>query len=234
MIELLGRVIAGALVLAGFPIHIAICALIWLGDRGTPLYRASRSGKGGVPFVMFKYRTMRLNCAAQVRKDFKTVVQTNDPRVTILGRFLRASGVDELPQLLNILRGEMCWVGPRPDESWMRPNYGASIRCRVSVKPGITGLAQIFDGRALSTARSYAIDLWYIRHRSFWLDVYVAAVTPLFLSGLRSIARSRLELLISLSEFSGLERICSHELETANRSHQDSDDNRQRCNTTTV
>jgi len=217
MIETIGRAIAGALILAGLPVHLAICALIWLGDRGSPLYRARRIGKGGVPFVMLKYRTMRMNCAAQVNRDFKTVVQSNDSRVTIFGRFLRASGVDELPQLLNILRGDMSWVGPRPDESWMGPNYGATIRRRVSVKPGITGLAQIFDGRFLSTARCYAIDLWYIRHRSFWLDLYVVATTPVFLAGFRTIARPRLQSLVSSREFSDLELICSREIEAASR-----------------
>jgi lipopolysaccharide/colanic/teichoic acid biosynthesis glycosyltransferase len=214
MTDIIGRVIAGALVLAGSPVYLAICALIWLGDRGSPIYRAHRTGKGGVPFVMLKYRTMRVNCASQVNGDFKTVVQPDDSRVTALGRFLRASGVDELPQLLNIVRGEMSWVGPRPDESWMWPNYGASIRRRVSVKPGITGLAQISDGRALSTARSYAIDLWYIRHRGFWMDLYIVAATPLFLAGFRSIGRSRLQSIMSSIELSDLELICSRELET--------------------
>lgn len=216
MIETIGRVIAGALVLAGLPVHLAICALIWLGDRGSPLYRASRTGKGGVPFVMLKYRTMRVNCAAHVDSDFKSFVRPNDPRVSIVGRILRASGVDELPQLINILRGEMSWVGPRPDESWMWPNYGGSIRRRVSVKPGITGLAQIFDGRALSTASSYAVDIWYICHRSFWVDLYVVAATPLFLAGFHSIGQSMMRSLIS-DEFSGLELICSCEIQAARR-----------------
>ena len=234
MTETVGRLIAGLLVVVGFPVHLAICLLIWVCDRGSPLYRAHRTGKGGVPFVMLKYRTMRLNCAAQVEGDFKTVVQPGDSRVTLLGRFLRASGMDELPQLVNILRGEMSWVGPRPDESWMWPNYGPVIRRRTNVRPGITGLAQIFDGRALSTARSYGVDLWYIHHRSFRMDLYVAAATPLFLAGLRSIGRSRLESLLSSSEFCDLEWICSRELETVTSNQRGEHDNRQNSNLTAV
>jgi lipopolysaccharide/colanic/teichoic acid biosynthesis glycosyltransferase len=228
----MGRVIAGALVLAGLPVHLVICALIWLGDRGSPLYRARRIGKTGVRFVMFKYRTMRTSSAAHVNNDFKSVVQPNDPRVTRLGRFLRAYGIDELPQLLNIVRGDMNWIGPRPDESWMWPNYGPSIRQRVSVKPGITGLAQIFDGRDLSTAGSYAIDLWYIRHRGFWMDLYIAAATPAFIAGFRSVGWSRLQALMSSDELYELESQCSRELETVRGAQLERHGDRQRLSVT--
>lgn len=215
MSEFAGRIIAGAVVTLGFPFHLILCFIIWVSDRGTPLYKAPRSGMGGVPFTLLKYRTMRVNNRARVHGDFKTVVERDDPRVTKIGRTLRALGVDELPQLVNVLRGEMYWIGPRPDEAWMFPNYGPVIRQRMDVKPGITGLAQVLDGRYLATQRSYAIDLWYVRRRTFPLDCLIAVLTPLFLVGFRSIARWKLEALLADSEFRELESLCACELEEA-------------------
>jgi lipopolysaccharide/colanic/teichoic acid biosynthesis glycosyltransferase len=163
---------------------------------------------------------MHVNAAEIVTESFKTIVDQADPRVTRLGRWLRC-GFDELPQLWNIVRGEMAWVGPRPDEAWMVPNYGPVCRRRTSVTPGITGLAQVLHSRNLDTPEGYAIDLWYITHRNFWLDLWIVAVTPLFMAGWRSIGSGRLRKLQSLKEFNDLHAICRAELAEAIRASEE-------------
>jgi lipopolysaccharide/colanic/teichoic acid biosynthesis glycosyltransferase len=174
----------------------------------------------GTPFALLKYRTMRVDSHAVVRDDFKTVVEKDDPRITKIGRICRALGVDELPQLVNVLRGDMCWIGPRPDEAWMFSNYGPVIRRRVDVKPGITGLAQVLNGRDLATARSYAIDLWYVAHGTLALDCLIALLTPLFLIGFRSVARWKLDALLADREFQEAESLCASELRAATNTSQ--------------
>ena len=135
-----GRLSACILIAVSWPLHLVISALIWLQDRGPALYRARRLGCSGEPFLMLKYRTMRVGGGPIISQGYKTVVYQNDPRVTFIGRVLRV-GIDELPQLVNIARGEMNWVGPRPDDDWAFPLYGNTLRQRLRVPPGITGLS---------------------------------------------------------------------------------------------
>ncbi len=184
MRTLLGRAAAAAAVAAGWPLHLLISLAVRLGDGGPALYRARRMGRNGRIYDLLKYRSMKVGSRPVVAGDFKVVTVANDSRITPIGRFLRY-GLDELPQLFNVLRGEMAWIGPRPDEPWMLPNYGPAVRGRLTVAPGITGLAQICDGRHLTTADSYALDLWYIRHRSLPLDLWIALATPVFIAGMR-------------------------------------------------
>ncbi len=179
----MGRLLALVAAIAFAPFHLVIAALIYLEDGGPVFYRAVRLGKGGRPFTMYKYRSMRVG-ALPVVAGFKTVVQANDDRVTVMGRILRC-GLDEAPQLLNVIRGEMAWTGPRPDETWMLPCYGLTIRERLSALPGITGLAQVCDSRRLRTEQSYALDVWAVRHSSMALATRIVVLTPLFLAGWR-------------------------------------------------
>lgn len=211
MIISFGGLVAGVGCVLGAPVHVCLCVLIKLCDMGPALYRAHRLGKDGIPFALLKYRTMKANTSPVVVEGFKMVVGHADPRVTSLGRWLRC-GIDELPQLWNIVRGEMKWVGPRPDEAWMLPHYGPACKLRLSVFPGITGLAQILDSRNLSTAEGFAIDLWYIAHRNFWLDAWVVLVTPLFMAGWRTLGRGRLKRLRCMPEFERVLQRCDAEL----------------------
>jgi lipopolysaccharide/colanic/teichoic acid biosynthesis glycosyltransferase len=158
---------------------------------------------------------MRVNAPSIVTNGFKTVVAASDPRVTPLGRWLR-SGIDELPQLWNVVRGEMAWVGPRPDEAWMMPNYGPESKRRLSVVPGITGFAQVLNSRDLSVAESYAIDLWYLDHRGLLLDLLIVFVTPLYMAGWKTVGSDRLNELRNSSEFKRLRMCCDNELSNAN------------------
>jgi undecaprenyl phosphate N,N'-diacetylbacillosamine 1-phosphate transferase len=216
MISALGRFFAGLICFLGAPLHLCLSALIKQADGGPALYICRRIGRICISFNLLKYRTMHVNASEIITEGFKTIVTQTDPRVTRLGAWLRC-GLDELPQLWNIVRGEMAWVGPRPDEAWMAPNYGPVCRRRVSVAPGITGLAQVLHSRNLSTAEGYAIDVWYIAHRSFWLDLWIIAVTPLFMAGWRSVGNRRLQNLRSLKEFDDLHAVCNAELTDVER-----------------
>ena len=217
MTAAIGRLAAGVAIALGIPVHLLISLLVRLHDGGPALYRARRLGCGGRPYDLLKYRSMKVGSKPVLAGDFKVVTIKNDIRITPVGRVLRC-GLDELPQLYNVWRGEMRWIGPRPDEPWMLGNYGQAVRTRLSIAPGITGLAQVCDGRYLSTAESYALDIWYIRHRSVWLDLWIVLVTPLFIAGMRSVGARRFARIRSLPEYLELHRACARELEQA-RSH---------------
>lgn len=214
MIVKLGRAIAGLICIVGMPIHICIYTRIRTYDSGPALYRSRRLGKNGVCFSMLKYRTMKVDSPPIVTEGFKTVVIEADSRVTGPGAWLRC-GIDELPQLWNIVRGEMAWVGPRPDEEWMLPNYGVQCGQRLLLVPGITGYAQVLNSRSVSTSEGYAIDLWYKAHRSIWLDFWIMIVTPFIIGGWRTVGANRLNKLRLKPEFEQIRQRCDAELALA-------------------
>jgi len=160
---------------------------------------------------MLKYRSMKVDCAPVVHAGSKVIVEINDPRVTPLGRLLRC-GIDELPQLANIVRGEMRWVGPRPVPVSILPKYGPVIRERFNLQPGITGLAQVLHSRTCSSARALAIDIWYLRHHNLSLNLWVIVATPLFICGWKSVGQNRLYRMLQMPEFCELEQRCQEEL----------------------
>jgi lipopolysaccharide/colanic/teichoic acid biosynthesis glycosyltransferase len=206
-----GRAIASLTCFIGFPVHLLICAAIRFNDGGPALYRCFRLGKSGRAFQLFKYRSMKVNAPHLMSSGFKMIVETDDPRVTPIGRWIR-SGIDELAQAWNIVRGEMTWIGPRPDPAWMLPLYGPVCRQRLSVLPGITGFAQVLDSRNLSTPEGFALDIWYISHRTFLLDTWIVLVTPFFMLGRRSIGHKLLTRLRALPEVQETKLLCEEEL----------------------
>jgi undecaprenyl phosphate N,N'-diacetylbacillosamine 1-phosphate transferase len=210
----LGRLVAFLVCVVALPLHLIICMLIRLKDGQAAIYHCERLGRNGTPYIMFKYRTMQMGCLPLLQSGFKAVVQEADPRVTPLGRFLRC-GIDELPQLWNIVRGEMAWIGPRPDESWMLPNYGPNSKERLLIAPGITGMAQVLGSRNQPTAVGYAIDLWYKRHANFLDDIWVICATPLYILGWRSLGKQYLRKLMHLPAFAQLVLVCQVELDDA-------------------
>lgn len=214
MIDLLGRTFAFIVCVLGLPFHLAICLAIRLEDGGPAIHRCRRIGRAGRQFTMLKYRTMMVGCNPVMGSGFKVIVGKSDPRVTRLGRFLRC-GIDELPQIWNIVRGEMAWVGPRPHESWMLTKYGDTCARRLAAKPGITGLAQVLDSRNYPTAVGYAIDLWYIGHRALYIDLLVVCSTPLFALGWRAVGKGCLRRLMASPQCVRLRRSCEIELEGA-------------------
>ena len=166
--------VAGAalLCLALAPVLIAIAVLVWL-DSGRPvLFRQTRTGRHGRPFQIIKFRTLRPGCGL-----------TSDPsqHATRIGRVLRRWGLDELPQLWNIFRGDMSLVGPRPTLPDQVARYGPFERQRLRVRPGLTGWAQIHGRNAIPWDERIALDVWYAEHQSLWLDLRILLRTPFML-----------------------------------------------------
>lgn len=155
------------------PLMLGIAVLILL-TVGLPIhFRQVRAGWRGQPFVFLKFRTMR-----DARDKDGNLLQ-DDRRLTALGRFLRSTSLDELPELYNILKGEMSLVGPRPLLPEYLERYTPEQARRHEVKPGITGWAQIKGRNALGWEERFELDVWYVEHRSFWLDLKILALTPL-------------------------------------------------------
>jgi lipopolysaccharide/colanic/teichoic acid biosynthesis glycosyltransferase len=172
--------LAGVLVAAPFALPVALITAILIKaiDGGPVLFRQTRVGFRGEPFAIYKFRTMRANAAAGW--DF---TEEEDPRITRIGRVLRRYRIDELPQIINILKGEMSWIGPRPECLALADWYESQIpfySYRHIVRPGITGWAQVNQGNVAmiqaATAKLH-YDFYYIKHFSPWIDVLIAART---------------------------------------------------------
>lgn len=184
IVDLFGATL-GLLVLS--PILLAIALIISLESRGWPIFTQERTGLRGRTFVIFKFRTMRV---CDGRGDEVVQALRNDVRVTFLGGILRRTSIDELPQLLNVIRGEMSLIGPRPHAVSHDIHYAALVpgyNSRFLAKPGLTGLAQVsgFRGRTPQPgdmAVRIEKDIEYIRRWSLWLDFAVLFRTPLVLA----------------------------------------------------
>jgi lipopolysaccharide/colanic/teichoic acid biosynthesis glycosyltransferase len=158
---------------------LGIAALaVKLADGGPVLYRQSRVGRDGRGFDLLKLRTMVVDAE---RQGAGYAVDRDDPRITRVGRVLRRLSIDELPQLWNVLRGDMSLVGPRPTLRYQVERYDERQRHRLDVKPGLTGWAQVHGRAALPWDERIELDLWYVEHRSPWLDLKILARTPLAL-----------------------------------------------------
>ena len=157
------------------PVLAAAAAAIKLEDRGPVLYRQRRVGRGGEEFELLKLRTMVVGAEA---KGAGLAVNEGDPRITRVGRLLRRLSLDELPQLWNVVRGEMSLVGPRPTLAYQVERYTPRQRRRLEVEPGITGWAQVHGRAALPWDERIELDVWYVEHRSAWLDLKILAKTP--------------------------------------------------------
>lgn len=153
------------------PVLIVIAFLIWRQMGAPVLFRQTRPGLHGKPFEMVKFRTMR------DAVDAKGNPLPDSERLTRLGRFLRASSLDELPELWNVLKGEMSLVGPRPLLVEYLPLYSPEQARRHEVRPGVTGWAQINGRNAISWDQKFALDVWYVDNRSLWLDLKIIWLT---------------------------------------------------------
>jgi len=177
MYSLLKRVfdilIAGVLLVILSPVLLAVAVAIRLGSRGPALFRQERAGRGGAPFTLYKFRTMRLD----VDPFGPSPKSGEDPRLTRLGRFLREHSLDELPQLLNIIKGDMSFVGPRPLYMSQVPEWNQRQKKRLLVKPGLTGLAQISGRGELPLEEKLELDVKYVERAGFRLDCRILAAT---------------------------------------------------------
>jgi lipopolysaccharide/colanic/teichoic acid biosynthesis glycosyltransferase len=161
------------LVLAA-PILLAAAIAIKLTSRGPVIYRQRRIGKDGAPFELYKLRTMQLGADPV---GVGTPVLEGDPRVTSVGRTLRRLSLDELPNLVNVLGGDLAIVGPRPTLEAQVDLYTPRQRRRLEVKPGLTGWAQVNGRAGIPWDERIELDVWYVDHRSFGLDVRILGRT---------------------------------------------------------
>jgi len=172
--------VAGTTLVVASPV-IAIAALaVKLTSPGPVLYRQVRVGREGGDFELLKLRTMVEGAEQQ---GAGLAVDRGDPRITRVGRVLRRLSLDELPQLWNVVRGDMSVVGPRPTLRYQVERYTEHQRRRLEVKPGITGWAQVHGRATLPWAERIELDVWYVDHRTPWLDVKILAKTPFALFG---------------------------------------------------
>jgi lipopolysaccharide/colanic/teichoic acid biosynthesis glycosyltransferase len=172
--------VAGAALVLTSPLLGAAALAIKLEDRGPVLYRQTRVGKEGRDFELLKLRTMVVG-AESIGAGM--AVDKGDTRITRTGRVLRRLSLDELPQLWNVVRGEMSVIGPRPTLRYQVERYTDHQRRRLEVKPGITGWAQVHGRAALPWTERIELDVWYVEHRSRRLDLRILAKTPLALFG---------------------------------------------------
>ncbi|MEB6548869.1 sugar transferase [Heyndrickxia sporothermodurans] len=165
-------------------IMIPVAILIKLEDRGPVFYNASRLGKNMKEFRMYKFRSMKVNAPDIRNKDGSTFNSENDPRVTRIGKILRRTSIDELPQLLNVLKGDMSFVGPRPSPLGNKNLYPKDYFRKFDVKPGITGYNQAVLRNKSTMEQRVENDLYYVENVSLFLDIKILFMT--FVSVIKS------------------------------------------------
>ncbi len=172
--------VSATLLVLSAPVVAAAMAAIRLESRGPALYRQRRIGRDGRPFDVLKLRTM-VDGAEHVGAGL--AVDENDSRITRVGAFLRRTSLDELPNLLNVLRGEMSLIGPRPTVPVQVERYTPRQRGRLAIRPGVTGWAQVNGRASLPWSERIELDLYYIEHRSLALDLRILWRTPAMVLG---------------------------------------------------
>ena len=152
--------------------------IIRIDDNGPVFYNAKRMGRNGKPFKMFKLRSMKVNAPDLRNADGSTFNSDHDPRVTRTGHFMRKTSIDEIPQILNVLKGDMSFIGPRPVLA-NKPytEYDEIRRKRLTVRPGITGYSQAFFRNSITQDEKFQYDCYYVDHLTFRLDVKILFVT---------------------------------------------------------
>ncbi len=175
----LDAVLAALLLLVASPLLLAAAIALKLESGGPVIYRQLRAGLGGEPFELWKLRTMVSGAEAMGAGIY---VLEGDARITRVGRLLRRFSLDELPNLVNVVKGEMALVGPRPTIQEQVDRYTDRQRRRLEVKPGITGWAQVNGRASLPWPDRIELDVWYVDHRSPWLDLRILARTARLLA----------------------------------------------------
>ena len=186
----LDLIVAAAGLVLCWPILLAAAVAIRLDSPGPVFYRHMRIGKDGVPFELWKLRTM-VEGAEHIGAGL--YIEERDPRITRVGRFLRRFSLDELPNLFNVLEGDLAIVGPRPTVSVQVERYTQHQRRRLEVRPGITGWAQVNGRTSLSWPERIELDVWYVEHRSLALDLRILARTMKLLVTGQGLYSSELE-----------------------------------------
>jgi len=174
LMRMLDIVVSLVIFIVFWPVMLLVSLLVKVTSHGSVFYKQQRVGKDGKMFTLYKFRTM----VEDAEKEIGPVwAKQNDPRITKVGRFLRRTRIDELPQLFNVLRGQMSFVGPRPERPHFVKLHKTLQGLRLAVKPGLTGLAQIRNIYDLHPKHKIKYDFLYIQKRSFWLNVYIILLT---------------------------------------------------------
>jgi lipopolysaccharide/colanic/teichoic acid biosynthesis glycosyltransferase len=166
-------VLAGTALLLLSPVFIIVMVLLCFANDGKPFFFQTRPKKGGKLFTIIKFKTMN------DRKDAEGNLLTDGERLTKIGKFVRSLSLDELPQLINVLKGDMAIIGPRPLLEQYLPLYNERQSKRHEVRPGITGWAQVNGRNAISWQEKFELDVFYVEHVSLWLDVQILFRTVL-------------------------------------------------------
>lgn len=175
LIKRLFDLLVSAVILIGLsPVWLIVAVLVAATSPGPVLFTQERPGYKKKIFKVYKFRTMRPGSEKMVKGQ---EVMKDDERITAVGRFLRRSKIDEIPQLLNVLKGEMSLIGPRPERIASLQDYDEEISKRLDMLPGMTGLAQVSGNIYLSLADRYRLDVYYVEHFSLWLDVRILVRT---------------------------------------------------------
>jgi len=193
---LFDKTLALILIILFSPLYVAVSLLIWW-KMGTPvLFRQKRPGLHGKIFEIYKFRTMT------DEKDEDGNLLPDEQRLVGIGKFIRSTSLDELPQLFNVLKGNMSFVGPRPLLIEYLPLYNERQKKRHDVKPGITGWAQVNGRNAISWEQKFEYDVWYVEHQSFWLDMKI-----LWMTFLKVVKRSDIssDTSVTMEKFKGSE-----------------------------
>ena len=177
--RILDVVVSSVLLVLLSPLFLVVSILIWFQDKGPVIYTQERLGKDSKPFMIYKFRSMKISAPVVAAKDLDS-----DAYITPVGRFIRRTSMDELPQLVNILRGEMSFVGPRP----LISNEGTIIEKRKKLGidksiPGLTGWAQIMDRQIENQEMKIELELYYLENQSLWFDIKVMGLTLFSLQG---------------------------------------------------
>ena len=171
-------IIVGLCALPIVMIFVLIFApIIYIEDKGSIFYFAKRIGKRGETFNMFKFRSMKMNAPDIRMANGDTYNGDDDPRVTKIGRFMRKTSIDEIPQFLNVLNGTMSFIGPRPDTPDFLHVYESEYPSILNIKPGLTGYNQAYFRNSIDGAEKMKNDNYYAEHLSFWLDVKIVFKT---------------------------------------------------------
>ena len=150
---------------------IIIGPIIYFQDKGSIFYNAPRLGKDGKIFKMYKFRSMKMNAPDLRNEDGSTFNAEDDPRLTKIGKFIRKTSLDETPQLLNIIKGDMSIIGPRPDLPEHRELYEGNEERKLEIRPGVTGYNQAYFRNTVPWKERIQNDIYYIDHLSWWLDI---------------------------------------------------------------
>lgn len=160
-----------------FPIFlillISIGIGIWIADRGNVFYNAERLGKGGKVFKMYKFRSMKMNVPDLRNEDGSTYNGEDDPRLTKIGKFIRKTSIDEVPQVINVLKGDMSFIGPRPDLPEHMKMYEGDESRKLEVLPGITGYSQAYYRNSIEWKERIKNDIYYIDHMTLIMDIKI-------------------------------------------------------------